>query len=635
MVAEGQREPMAEDDAYEQAMAELQSHKESLGGGGGGAEIPFMDQFGRTGEAVHYDDVEPEHADLGGTTGGGTIKPAALPGAVKPPIVKAPPFHSRLQKAIATLGTKPISAQSVRNRVKKAGVADEEWQHARMDEALQGKQQVTPQELAAHHEKNKVEVGEVFRGRTPEQVRRHKELGAMNHQRSTPEQKAEYQSIEAVPESKFHDYQTPGGSNYRELLLTAPEKPQELRAIEGKYGKVNDAQELMDAGASREEAQRWVDLHKSNEQYRGAHWDEPNVLAHVRFNDRTGPNGEKVLHVEEIQSDAHQTARQYGYKSEPMPPVPLQENGLPHGWEIRDMRRSGMGGITDYWVVDQHGHNVAGADSHEEAIEKAKAQPEYHRVLNPEDHRVPDLPFKTSWPELALKRTLYHAAEHGYDRVTLNPGEQINKVLGGDPNSLMGQKKFYDETLPNVMAKLGKQFGGKVEKDQIGGHLKPSNQEMLTRDVIPLYREIVFGDRRSDRHVGQLQIENAFANPTHITHRRFADRLTKEFGKEDVSQLREDIQDSRNPIPVTSMRLTPEMREAILTKGFPHMEAGGTAPGGETVLQPGEVVEPIQGEPWKVPMVPGADPNKDSVVADLDRGDVVVPKSLFPLTKRK
>ena len=32
-------------------------------------------------------------------------------------------------------------------------------------------------------------------------------------------------------------------------------------------------------------------------------------MAHIRLTDRKGPNGEKVLHVEEIQSDWHQKAR--------------------------------------------------------------------------------------------------------------------------------------------------------------------------------------------------------------------------------------------------------------------------------------------------------------------------------------
>jgi hypothetical protein len=48
--------------------------------------------------------------------------------------------------------------------------------------------------------------------------------------------------------------------------------------------------------------------------YQSKHWKEdPNVLAHMRVQDRRGPNGEKILHVEEIQSDWHQEGRKKGY----------------------------------------------------------------------------------------------------------------------------------------------------------------------------------------------------------------------------------------------------------------------------------------------------------------------------------
>ena len=34
--------------------------------------------------------------------------------------------------------------------------------------------------------------------------------------------------------------------------------------------------------------------------------DEVNPIGHIRLNDRTGPNGEKILHLEELQTDWHQ-----------------------------------------------------------------------------------------------------------------------------------------------------------------------------------------------------------------------------------------------------------------------------------------------------------------------------------------
>ena len=47
--------------------------------------------------------------------------------------------------------------------------------------------------------------------------------------------------------------------------------------------------------------------------YKSQHWDQPNVLAHLRMSDRTGPEGEKILHLEELQSDWGQQGRKKGF----------------------------------------------------------------------------------------------------------------------------------------------------------------------------------------------------------------------------------------------------------------------------------------------------------------------------------
>ena len=47
--------------------------------------------------------------------------------------------------------------------------------------------------------------------------------------------------------------------------------------------------------------------------FRSGHWDEPNVVAHTRVNDRVDSNGKPGLFAEELQSDwQHQTGRKEG-----------------------------------------------------------------------------------------------------------------------------------------------------------------------------------------------------------------------------------------------------------------------------------------------------------------------------------
>ena len=47
---------------------------------------------------------------------------------------------------------------------------------------------------------------------------------------------------------------------------------------------------------------------ETNSNFRSSHFDEPNILAHVRFDERT-VNGERVLFIEEFQSDFSQSLK--------------------------------------------------------------------------------------------------------------------------------------------------------------------------------------------------------------------------------------------------------------------------------------------------------------------------------------
>jgi hypothetical protein len=119
-------------------------------------------------------------------------------------------------------------------------------------------------------------------------------------------------------ETKFHDYQLPGGENYREILLKTPSRKQkleeEIASLEHSMENPgNDPRELR-------EMQKELDKLKAdykyaeNNDYESSHWDEPNVIAHLRLQDRIDSEGNKILYVDEMQSDWHQEGRRSGYK---------------------------------------------------------------------------------------------------------------------------------------------------------------------------------------------------------------------------------------------------------------------------------------------------------------------------------
>jgi hypothetical protein len=192
-------------------------------------------------------------------------------------------------------------------------------------------------------------------------------------------------------DAQGYDYHLPGGDNYREILLQLPHfsqaKVDELMAAEA-ASRRNPGNLLLahTVDALKAEKASYGDpyLH----QHFGA--ENPNILAHMRVQDRKGPNGEKILHVEEIQSDWHQTGRDKGYGS--LTPEEIEEKRY-----LYKLTR----------------------DSEEDARLN-----ELKRKLD----QVPDAPFKKNWHELAMKRLLNYASENGYDGVAITPGKlQIDR----------------------------------------------------------------------------------------------------------------------------------------------------------------------------------------------------------------
>ena len=162
-------------------------------------------------------------------------------------------------------------------------------------------------------------------------------------------------------ETHHEDWTLPGGTNYREILLKHGYPKQDFPGVEAHFG------------------------------------GEPNILASVRAKDRTGPNGEKILHIEELQSDWHQKGREHGYAKELTPE------------EEKEYR------------------NIEGLPSTEFLQPKTHAR--YYELLKKREG-VPDAPFKKSWHEMALKKMIHHAAANGYDSIAITPGAEQAKRYG-------------------------------------------------------------------------------------------------------------------------------------------------------------------------------------------------------------
>lgn len=126
---------------------------------------------------------------------------------------------------------------------------------------------------------------------------------------------------------------------------------------------------------------------------------------------------EKVLVIDEIQSKRHQKGRENGYEGE-LATSPKGEY-LAAEKAMSDYRKS---------LQEKYGEFFVDDDLTEEE------QKEYKRLYRDmffksgynkdKLYNVPDAPFEKNWHELAMKRMLRYAAEHGYDKVAWTKGEQ-------------------------------------------------------------------------------------------------------------------------------------------------------------------------------------------------------------------
>jgi hypothetical protein len=217
--------------------------------------------------------------------------------------------------------------------------------------------------------------------------------------------------------TQFDKYTLAGGENYREILLTLPQKPKALPegfnvdaySVNGvtKYGVYDANGQRYGSGATKEEAlQRFSDLHQ-DKPYQSSHFKEPNILAHMRVNDRIDADGKKMLLVEEIQSDWHQAGRERGYG-------PKYEESFMAYYDTKDGQRIPIG----------YGKTKEEAEATIDVGWKNLVDIKYETHKRTISEGVPDAPFKDTWYQLALKRLTKYAAENGYERIGLTTGKQ-------------------------------------------------------------------------------------------------------------------------------------------------------------------------------------------------------------------
>lgn len=448
--------------------------------------------------------IDPQAGKYGALTST-LMADSSKPGTAIEAMAKtADPFFSALEHNVKGINQAKMNGDAwLGTLANKPGVKPEELEWTGLKSFLEenkGKP-VTKAQIEEHLAANKIEVKEVVKGDAPAKYDPKTGLPDRVYPEGTP-----------FNPTKYSQYQLPGGSNYREKLLTLPPTKNTLN----QFKVINEHGHVESTWTDKAKAEAWAakNNYKVREDapitlnggYKSSHWDEPNILAHVRMNDRT-IDGKNSLHLEEIQSDWHQQGRDRGYKG----------NAKMSEEEINNVAKQ---------TAESRGINWSSLNNEQRQSYVRSAQRDLEKSA------VPDAPFKKTWHELALKRMLREAAEKGYDRLSWTPGEaqaarydlsksidrvtydkngtlaaydknsgsrviekqasekELADIVGKEAAEKLikakpdeygnrklentdlkiggeGMKGFYDKMIPQALEKLGKEHGVKVKQEKV------------------------------------------------------------------------------------------------------------------------------------------------------------------------
>lgn len=363
-------------------------------------------------------------------------------------------FYNPIEETATTLQRKQGPGQAFLNEFTKAGISKQRLEDAGLAQKLAATPNVTREEVQAMTKGTMPDVEEVVLSRSvvppymkgfadlhmPDlnvndyrQINQLRKLADERYQKALAENdldaaefamKAEedinkfsrthsYGTKPGERLTEFHEYQEPGGKNYREVLLKVPSSE------------------------------------KYDDNFRSSHWSDPNVISHIRMNDRVDADNKNVLFIEELQSDWAQEGRKKGFAGKPL---------------TKDDLVATVNNSADrpYWEVrTKDGHFIANTGLGDKEINAQEAVDEALQLVKTRgDKRIPAGPFvknTNEWVDLSLKNIIRRAVNEGYDRVAFIDGYKSFLRFPQDAkgeSTEAGMRKFYDEIVPGRLKAL-------------------------------------------------------------------------------------------------------------------------------------------------------------------------------------
>jgi hypothetical protein len=291
---------------------------------------------------------------------------------------------------------------------------------------------------------------------------------------------------------------------------------------------------------------------RNRPEFRTTHFDQPNVLAHMRVNDRV-VDGKKTLFIEEIQSDWHQKGRKKGYG-------PQTETTHEAFYTTPDGQKVSLGfGKTQEEAA-------AAVDPNWKNLVDIKFDSQTVKV----DEGVPDAPFKTSWHELTLKRAIQEASEKGYDQIAFTTGKtqverypealrQVADDISWSNIDESGRKYVDIKKDGNIVLQVSVDQSGKIYQSSIQDAYGKTLDEFVGKPMAQRVTSESQGTiKGQDFTVGGKGMEGFYDNILPKSLEKLGKKFDAKVGKTEM-----------DGVEVWQMDITPKMRESVTTKGQP------------------------------------------------------------------
>lgn len=191
---------------------------------------------------------------------------------------------------------------------------------------------------------------------------------------------------------KFATHIPPGGipGTYREILVTLPSRASIQFTEFDEWAAQRQKEGKSDSFAAYKQAKgAFFANERKTKEFVSSHFDQPNILVHLRTDEVTGADGKRYMRVIEVQSDWGQAGKKSGF----------------------DKPTEKLTASIGYFEGNSEAEVIEAADGNRATLKNT----------------VPQAPFVTdtrAWVSLGIKRAIQHAVSSGVDGIVFATGRQ-------------------------------------------------------------------------------------------------------------------------------------------------------------------------------------------------------------------